>query len=81
VWYHDGMSTKKKTPAAPKAIKSANKSRKITSRAVVFTTGADVKTALLIVSVTINLFVLCLWVALQVTSYYDQALVNFFIHR
>jgi hypothetical protein len=48
---------------------------------VVFTTGADLKTAVLIVSLALNAFMVCLWVALQVSSQYDQALVDFFIHR
>lgn len=41
----------------------------------------DFKDALLIVSITANLFVVCLWVALQVTSRYDTSLTSFFIHR
>ncbi|MBP9667914.1 hypothetical protein KBD87_03860 [Candidatus Saccharibacteria bacterium] len=46
-----------------------------------FQTSRDVKDALLIVSLIANLFVLCLWIALQLTSRYDDALVSFFIHR
>lgn len=67
---------KKATPAVKKT-KQSSKHRGV----AVFTTGADAKTALLIVSLTVNIFMLCLWVALQVTSQYDQSLYNFFIHR
>ena len=41
----------------------------------------DFLNALLIVSVTANLFIVCLWVAVNVTSHYDAALVDFFFHR
>jgi hypothetical protein len=44
-------------------------------------TERDFKDALLTVSIFANLFMLCLWVALQATTQYDAALVNFFIHR
>ncbi|AHB42468.1 hypothetical protein RAAC3_TM7C00001G0622 [Candidatus Saccharibacteria bacterium RAAC3_TM7_1] len=44
-------------------------------------TERDFKDALLIVSLTINLFILCLWAALQVTTNYDDALVSFFFNR
>ncbi len=44
-------------------------------------TERDFKDALLMVSITVNLFVLCLWVAVQVTTVYDTALTNFFFGR
>lgn len=44
-------------------------------------TERDLKDAVLTVSIFANLFLLCIWVALQVTSQYDTALVSFFIHR
>lgn len=44
-------------------------------------TERDFKDAILMVSVFVNLFMLCLWVALQTTSQYDSALVDFFINR
>lgn len=44
-------------------------------------TERDFKDAVLTVSVFANLFILCLWVALQATSQYDTALVSFFINR
>ena len=67
---------KKATTRTKKSLKTVK-----AMKPVVFTTGTDAKTALLIVSLTINIFMVCLWVALQVTSRYDQALVEFFIHR
>lgn len=42
-------------------------------------TVEDTKTALLIVSLLINLFVVCLWVVLRITSAYDEALISFFL--
>lgn len=44
-------------------------------------TERDVKDAILTVSVFVNLFMLCLWVAIQTTSQYDTALINFFVSR
>ncbi|MDQ5932078.1 MAG: hypothetical protein WBK76_01020 [Candidatus Saccharimonadales bacterium] len=44
-------------------------------------TERDLKDAILTVSVFVNLFGLCLWVALQTTARYDAALVDFFIAR
>jgi hypothetical protein len=44
-------------------------------------TGRDVATALLIVSLTINLFVLVSWVTLQVTSAYDAQVASFLFTR
>lgn len=47
----------------------------------VFQTSEDAKTALLIVSLLVNLFVLSLWVAVRVTDQYDAALTEFFFNR
>lgn len=44
-------------------------------------TEHDLKDALLMASLSINLFVLSLWVALQVTTVYDAALMGFFFGR
>lgn len=44
-------------------------------------TERDLKDAVLMVSVFANLFILSLWVALKVTSEYDEALAAFFIQR
>jgi len=50
-------------------------------QAAVLQTERDFKDALLMVSVTVNLFVFCLWVALQVTTRYDSALTLLFFNR
>lgn len=44
-------------------------------------TERDFKDALLTVSIFANLFVLCVWVALQATTRYDEALLGFFLDR
>ena len=44
-------------------------------------TERDFKDAVLTVSVFANLFLLSVWVALQVTSSYDDALATFFMLR
>jgi hypothetical protein len=44
-------------------------------------TEQDFKNALLMISLSINLFALSLWVALQVTTVYDAALTGFFFGR
>jgi hypothetical protein len=51
------------------------------TKAVLSQSLSDFKTAALLVSVTINLFLLCLWIALQVTADYDHSLFSFFINR
>lgn len=47
----------------------------------VLQTERDFKDAVLTVSVFVNLFILCVWVALQTTSQYDTALAQFFLDR
>lgn len=44
-------------------------------------TNRDMITALLIVSLTINLFILVGWVTLQVTSVYDSQVASFLFTR
>jgi hypothetical protein len=44
-------------------------------------TERDFKDALLTVSIFANLFLLCIWVALQATTQYDSALASFFLNR
>lgn len=63
------------TKRAPKKTTSSKKP------VAVFQTGADLKTSLLIVSVLINLFVLCIWVALKMTTVYDASLSQVFLGR
>lgn len=64
-----------------KHTKSTKKSDDVMSPHAMQATEQDLKNAVLIVSLTINVFVLSLWVALNVTSYYDVALTNFFFGR
>lgn len=47
----------------------------------VFETSKDLRSAVLVVSLLGNFFVLSLWIVLNTTSYYDNALFNFFINR
>lgn len=47
----------------------------------VLQTERDFKDALLTVSIFANLFVLCVWVALQATTKYDATLAEFFLKR
>ncbi len=47
----------------------------------VLTTGEDFRTALLIVSLIINLFFLIAWVMLQVTDVYDGAVASALFDR
>lgn len=64
--------------------KNTTKKRIVTTKAkkpVVLQTGTDLKTALLLVSLFINLFVFCIWLTLQITSEYDKALYDFFVIR
>ena len=44
-------------------------------------TNRDVMTALLVVSLTINLFILIGWITLQVTSVYDSQVASFLFTR
>ncbi len=71
-YYECVMATKKTTKrtTTPKLLK-----------AITTQTSRDLRDALLIVSLTANLFMVSLWVALQVTARYDDALIAFFIHR
>lgn len=54
---------------------------KVDEPSAIAQTERDFKDAILTVSVFANLFILCLWVALQTTSAYDTALASFFITR
>ncbi len=50
-------------------------------KAAVLQTERDFKDALLLVSLTANVFALSLWVAMKATSQYDSALMTFFFGR
>jgi hypothetical protein len=53
----------------------------VMSPVAMLATEHDLKDALLMASLSINLFVLSLWVAMQVTTAYDAALMGFFFGR
>lgn len=61
--------------------KSAKKFAKQADMSAIAQTERDLKDAVLTVSIFANLFILSVWVALQVTSKYDDALAAFFIQR
>lgn len=54
---------------------------KVDEPSAVAQTERDFKDAILTVSIFANLFILCVWVALQTTSQYDNALASFFLSR
>lgn len=54
---------------------------KVDEPSAIAQTERDFKDAILTVSVFANLFILCVWVALQTTSQYDSALAGFFLSR
>lgn len=69
------MKTKLRTHS--KAIKKFAKP----NMSAIAQTERDFRDAVLTVSVFANLFILSGWVALQVTSEYDEVLTAFFIQR
>lgn len=66
--------------AVRKSSKVAKHLNKVNFSAIA-QTERDFKDAVLTVSVFANLFILSIWVALQVTSEYDTALATFFLQR
>ena len=64
----------KKTPAT-------KTKRSVKPPLSVFETSKDLRSAVLIISLLGNFFVLSLWIVLNTTSHYDSALFNFFINR
>lgn len=62
-------------------MKKTTKKRPTKKSVAVFQTSEDAKTAILVVSLLVNLFVLCLWVAVRITDKYDAALGAFFFNR
>lgn len=63
-----------------KAVKKTA-SKRTKKSVVALDTGRDAMAALLVVSVLVNLFFVCLWVALRTTTQYDEALTLFFLGR
>lgn len=72
----------KTTTRSTKPAKTT-RSKKVSSKksSALLQTGADLRTAVLIVSLLINAFVVCLWVTLATTTEYDVALSQFFLGR
>lgn len=64
-----------------KRISSKFTARQIADPSAIVQTERDFKDAIMTVSVFVNLFILCLWVALQTTGKYDTVLADFFINR
>lgn len=64
-----------------KHLSSRFSKSKVNEPSALAQTERDFKDAMLTVSIFVNMFILCLWVALQMTSQYDTALVDFFISR
>jgi hypothetical protein len=58
-----------------------NRATEVSEPSAIMQTERDFKDALLTVSIFANLFMLCVWVALQVTTQYDTALASFFLNR
>ena len=66
----------KKLPlTSSKAVKITKKSKKISGR--IPTVSDDFKSAALVVSVLLNLFVFIGWIVLQVTNEYNVEVANF----
>lgn len=63
--------------------KKASKQSTVTTAGVFAerATLGDFKTAVLLISLLINLFTLCVWITLQLTTEYDNQLFTLFIHR
>lgn len=64
-------------------VKTVSKkfSRQAVDPSAITQTERDFKDAVMTVSIFVNLFMLCVWVALQSTSQYDAVLANFFLTR
>ena len=74
------MSKKTLKPVkSPKLLKKITK--KITSSLRIPTTGQDIKSAVLFVSVTINLAVFIGWLILRLTTVYDAEVYNILFNR
>ncbi len=64
-----------------KKLLQTKRMSKVSEPSAIMQTERDFKDALLTVSVFVNLFMLCVWVALQATTQYDTALATFFLNR
>ncbi len=69
-----------------KTVKSSKLLKKISNKITpssfrIPTTGQDIKSAVLLVSVTINLAVFIGWLLLRLTTVYDAQVYNFLFNR
>lgn len=64
-----------------KRISSKFTAKQMADPSAIIQTERDFKDAIMTVSVFVNLFFLCLWVALQTTAQYDVVLADFFVNR
>lgn len=64
-----------------KRISSKFTAKQMADPSAIIQTERDFKDAIMTVSVFVNLFFLCLWVALQTTAQYDAVLADFFVNR
>lgn len=64
-----------------KHLSSKFSKTKVDEPSAVAQTERDFKNSVLMVSIFVNMFMLCLWIAVQTTSQYDAALVEFFVSR
>lgn len=71
----------KKATTKPRVKKTTAKSSSARAEKYGLGTTIDLMAAVLIVSLLINLFVVCIWVTLSVTTQYDDALAKFFLGR
>lgn len=68
-----------KTVKSPKMLKKIAK--KVLPSLRIPTTGQDIKSAVLVVSVTINLAIFIGWLLLRLTTVYDAEVYNFLFNR
>ena len=68
-----------KTVKSPKMLKKIAK--KVLPSLRIPTTGQDIKSAVLLVSVTINLAIFIGWLLLRLTTVYDAEVYNFLFNR
>ena len=67
----------KKTHTSVKQTKEVKNQESVSPEYIVHQLNEDVRNAVLVVSVLVNVFVLIAWLVVQVTSRYDAALINY----
>jgi hypothetical protein len=63
-----------------KSVKRATRSV-VNMHEAILQSERDLRDAVLFVSITANLFILCLWIAVRITAQYDSALTHFLFGR